>query len=211
MMPKTLAEHRMSFLSGVVKSGLSLKVELCVQECIEVIKHTSGEYEMVVDIFRERFFIMPIDKEAQLDLNKFINLLQDVKSVFGLCSAFIMMNEVSSKCYDYDEVDVTLPDEVIVKLKELCLKCDSVIQEFQSMRGEGTEKKYRYNVTCSGEDDNEGVIELTEREALIVAYATNGNNWKHRHYSVYGGVFKIDIEHPKPIKEDDGNRRLLKT
>ena len=42
-------------------------------------------------------------------------------------------------------------------------------------------KKYRYNVSLLAEDVCDGTIELTKKEAEIVAYATNVNNWKNKY------------------------------
>ena len=40
-------------------------------------------------------------------------------------------------------------------------------------------KKYRYNVGLSTEQNFTGTIDLTKKEAEIVAYATNTKNWKN--------------------------------
>lgn len=40
-------------------------------------------------------------------------------------------------------------------------------------------KKYRYNVGLSTEQNFTGTVDLTKKEAEIVAYATNTKNWKN--------------------------------
>lgn len=62
-------------------------------------------------------------------------------------------------------------------------------------------KKYRYNVSLSAEEDFTGTIDLTKREAEIVAYATNTNNWKNRCGGGYCGSFWIDIDNPIEIED----------
>ena len=39
------------------------------------------------------------------------------------------------------------------------------------------EKKYRYNIGHSGEGYTFGTIDLTKKEAAIVAYAMDKDNW----------------------------------
>lgn len=62
-------------------------------------------------------------------------------------------------------------------------------------------KKYRYNVSLTAEGCLSGTVDLTKREAEIVAYATNPKNWKNTFYGEYYGEFKIDIKHPMEIKD----------
>ena len=62
-------------------------------------------------------------------------------------------------------------------------------------------KKYRYKVRLSAEGIRSGTIDLTEKEAKIVAYATNPENWKNNFGGEYSGEFEIDIEHPMEIKD----------
>lgn len=61
-------------------------------------------------------------------------------------------------------------------------------------------EKYRYNVRLSAEGNLTGTIDLTKKEAEIVAYATNPENWKNAFYGEYYGSFEIDINHPIKIK-----------
>lgn len=63
------------------------------------------------------------------------------------------------------------------------------------------EMKYRYNVALSAEDECTGTIDLTKKEAEIVAYATDQYNWMNRDGGGYCGNFWIDIDHPMEIKD----------
>ena len=62
-------------------------------------------------------------------------------------------------------------------------------------------KKYRYNVALTAEDDWCGTIDLTKKEAEIVDYATNINNWKNGHGGGYYGYFWIDVNNPMEIRD----------
>ena len=61
------------------------------------------------------------------------------------------------------------------------------------------EKKYRYKVSFCAEDDFSGTIELTKREAEVVAYATDTANWKNGSGGGYCGTFVIDLDNPMEI------------
>lgn len=63
-------------------------------------------------------------------------------------------------------------------------------------------KKYRYRVSNEAEGISCGYIDLTKKEAEIVAYATNVNNWKNAYDEGYSGYFCIDIEHPMEIPSE---------
>jgi hypothetical protein len=62
-------------------------------------------------------------------------------------------------------------------------------------------KKYRYNVSLSAEETQSGTIDLTKKEAEIVAYATNTDNWKNGYGGGYCGYFSIDIDNPMEIED----------
>lgn len=62
-------------------------------------------------------------------------------------------------------------------------------------------KKYRYNVALTAEDEWCGTIDLTKKEAEIVAYATNTDNWKNGKGGGYCGYFWIDVNNPMEIKD----------
>lgn len=64
-------------------------------------------------------------------------------------------------------------------------------------------KKYRYNVSLLAEDVCDGTIELTKKEAEIVAYATNVNNWENKDGGGFCGSFWIDIDNPMEIKDEE--------
>lgn len=59
------------------------------------------------------------------------------------------------------------------------------------------EKRYWYPVSLSAEDWSDGYIYLTEKEATIVEYATNPNNWSQADMRPWSGSFSIDTFHKK--------------
>ena len=63
------------------------------------------------------------------------------------------------------------------------------------------EKKYRYNVSLSAEEERVGTIDLTKKEAEIVYYATSIGNWKNVSGGGYCGYFEIDIDNPMEIED----------
>lgn len=62
------------------------------------------------------------------------------------------------------------------------------------------ERKYKYFVSLSAEDETHGYVKLTKREAEIVSYATNERNWEDKESNLYSGSFYIDLEHPVEIE-----------
>ena len=62
-------------------------------------------------------------------------------------------------------------------------------------------KKYRYNICYSAEGVTTGTIDLTKKEAAIVAYALNTSNWNNLDAESWSGSCFIDIEHPYEIKD----------
>ena len=64
---------------------------------------------------------------------------------------------------------------------------------------ENLEKKYKYPVSLSAEDYSCGYVELTKREAEIVAYATSTINWKDADLNPYSGYFCIGLDNPIEI------------
>lgn len=62
-----------------------------------------------------------------------------------------------------------------------------------------SEKKYKYRVCLSAEDYSDGYVELTKREAEIVAYAIDTRNWKDSNINPYSGDFEIDLDNPEEI------------
>ena len=64
---------------------------------------------------------------------------------------------------------------------------------------ENLEKKYKYPVSLSAEDWSDGYVELTKREAEIVAFATDTRNWKDANLNPYSGYFVINLDNPEEI------------
>ena len=63
------------------------------------------------------------------------------------------------------------------------------------------ERKHKYFVSLSADDETCGYVKLTKREAEIVSYATNERNWEDKKSNPYSGSFYIDLEHPVEIEQ----------
>ena len=63
------------------------------------------------------------------------------------------------------------------------------------------DKKYKYCVCLSAEEDCIGTIELTKKEAEIVAYAVDRSNWKDVEGGGWCGSFIIDVDNPIELEE----------
>lgn len=87
--------------------------------------------------------------------------------------------------------------EILVVAREL----KKVISELQTKYGESEEKKYKYFVSQSADDETCGYVKLTKREAEVVSYATYERNWEDVQSNPYSGSFYIDLEHPVEIVE----------
>lgn len=61
------------------------------------------------------------------------------------------------------------------------------------------EKKYRYNICQSAEGTTSGTIDLTKKEASIVAYAIDTSNWNNLEEESWSGSCYIDIDNPMEI------------
>lgn len=62
-------------------------------------------------------------------------------------------------------------------------------------------KKYRYGIGHSAEGTTYGYIELTKKEAAIVAYALDEANWEIISSEYFSGDAWIDINDPQEIPE----------
>ena len=62
-------------------------------------------------------------------------------------------------------------------------------------------KKYRYSIWCCAEGNTTGTIDLTKKEASIVAYALNQSNWNLIEDEPYSGYCGIDVDNPQEISE----------
>lgn len=60
-------------------------------------------------------------------------------------------------------------------------------------------KKYRYYICKSAEGITSGTIDLTKKEASIVAYALNTSNWNNLEEDDWSGSCYIDIDNPMEI------------
>ena len=63
------------------------------------------------------------------------------------------------------------------------------------------EQKYRYLIAQSAEGTTVGTIDLTKKEAAIVAYALDRQNWNILDSEPWSGFCMIDILNPKEIPE----------
>ena len=64
---------------------------------------------------------------------------------------------------------------------------------------EGT--KFYWKVWQSAEGCTDGYVLLTKKEAEIVSYVTDQDNWKHLSDEPYSGCFSIDLDNPIPVDE----------
>ena len=58
-------------------------------------------------------------------------------------------------------------------------------------------ERYWYLVSTIAEEISEGYVYLSKKEAQIVKYATQKENWKNASLEGYSGCFFIDIDNPK--------------
>lgn len=61
-------------------------------------------------------------------------------------------------------------------------------------------KKYRYYIYRSAEGMTSGTIDLTKKEAAIVAYALDTSNWGNLDEESWSGSCYIDVENPMEIE-----------
>lgn len=61
-------------------------------------------------------------------------------------------------------------------------------------------KKYKYRISYSAEGVTSGTINLTKKEAQIVAYALDTANWENLEEELYSGECTLDVEHPMKIE-----------
>lgn len=62
-------------------------------------------------------------------------------------------------------------------------------------------KKYRYEVNLSAEEEVTGTIDLTKKEAELIARVTNPANWHNRCGGGYCGYFHIELSNPMEIND----------
>jgi hypothetical protein len=64
-------------------------------------------------------------------------------------------------------------------------------------------KKYRYHIGYSAEGTTYGYVDLTKKEASIVAYALDERNWKDGSSEMWSGTGTwIDIDNPMEIPDE---------
>lgn len=61
---------------------------------------------------------------------------------------------------------------------------------------EESDEKFHYSVMFADELETTGIITLTKKEAAILNYYTNKNNWNNLKEEDYSGRFVIDIQNP---------------
>ena len=64
-------------------------------------------------------------------------------------------------------------------------------------------KKYRYDIGHFAEGLCHGTIDLTKKEAAIVAYALDESNWASCSDEGWSGSFWIDTDNPTEIPENE--------
>lgn len=68
----------------------------------------------------------------------------------------------------------------------------------------GEKKKYWYQVGLMAEGESYGYVLLTPKEAKIVSYAANVENWQAKEIDSYSGFFWIDLDNPIPYEKGKG-------
>lgn len=96
----------------------------------------------------------------------------------------------------------TLNDETI------CEKCPVRKSMDIYRKANMEEKKYWYPISQSAEEELEGWIYLTEKEADFIAYASNSNNWEFVSGGGYCGSLWIDKEHKRIEKPEASPRDM---
>lgn len=66
------------------------------------------------------------------------------------------------------------------------------------------QKKFWYQIGTSAEGESYGYVLLTPREAKIVSYATNKENWQGSEIEDWSGYFWIDLDNPIPYEKGKG-------
>ena len=61
--------------------------------------------------------------------------------------------------------------------------------------------KFYWKVWKYAEGCTDGYVLLTKKEAKIVSFATNCDNWKNVNDNPWSGCFSIDLDNPIPVDE----------
>ena len=110
---------------------------------------------------------------------------------------------------DFTVVDVNgylvsvenVSDDTVVKTVDF----DNCIITLACSVGEisNSETKFYFAVGTSEEGYSGGYVLLTQKEADIVAFATNYDNWKNSYDEGYSGSFYIENDRPIPVDKFD--------
>lgn len=104
-------------------------------------------------------------------------------SIFDVNGYHVPIDDVSDdivvKTVDFEERNITLSCSISTITKP--------------------ETKFYFSVGTSGDTYSSGYVLLTQREADIVAFATNYDNWKNSFSEGYCGSFYIENDHPIPV------------
>ena len=61
--------------------------------------------------------------------------------------------------------------------------------------------KFYWNVCQAAEGNTTGYVKLTKKEAEIVSFVTDWDNWKNLNDEPWSGSFSIDLSNPIPVDE----------
>ena len=88
----------------------------------------------------------------------------------------------------------------VIKFDRTGETCDVYINAgIDDLSPEGT--KFYWKVWQSAEGCTDGYVLLTKKEAEIVSYATDWNNWKCVNDESWSGSFSIDLDNPIPVED----------
>lgn len=208
---KTILDHRMILLKNTVDTGYDVRNDFNKLPTITFLKSGKGEYLMRVTIFERILFLNPVSTLFRKSIEKMIECVRESRTAVELCSVFQVSNELFKDNEDnYEFVEYTVPDGMEKYLRDLCEGCITELEKMQAeIKREATEQRYKYKVMNVAEGDATGYVLLTKRDAALVAYVTNQENWSALDDDGYSGTFKIDVENPISVDEE-GISKLLK-
>ena len=111
---------------------------------------------------------------------------------------FLFIQEMARQCVDGKHKEKHGDTETFAEHYD-CLP-DTIFNKNNDAEDQA-QKKYRYNVGLFAEETQTGTVDLTERDASIVAYATEPNNWNSCDGGGFCGSFWIDKDNPIEIED----------
>ena len=119
-----------------------------------------------------------------------------------------LRNDYDGVVYIFTRNGISIPSNFVDEL------CDKEVVKFEQISGtyrvyldvtqadiadENT--KFYWYVTNSADDESTGYVLLTKKEAELIAFVTNMDNWKEGNISQWGGYFTIDMNRPVTVED----------